>query len=159
MTIKISRYRLDMGDKPIKNVSEIEVQAIPSADNTGNGDIIDDILAGASVAFPNLVYLNSAGEWALVDANAVATCQGLLGIALETKANGEACKVLLRGFVRKDAWTWTPGGIIYASAAAAGGLTQTAPSGTDDVVMIVGVATRAERMYFCPQVIPVEYTV
>jgi len=132
------------------NEKNLDLDAVPSTDNTGIGMISDDINAGESIAFPNLVYLKSDGKWWKVDADAFATCQGLIGIALETKTDGQACKVLLNGFVRDDDWTWTVAGPIYASTTA-GGLTQTAPSGTDDVIKIVGVATHADRMYLHPE--------
>ncbi len=135
---------LDMNEK------NLDLDAIPSSDNTGIGTISDDIAAGESIGFPDLVYLKSDGEWWKVDADAAATCQGLIGIALETKTDGQACKVLLNGFVRDDDWTWTVAGPIYASTTA-GALTQTAPSGTDDIIKIIGVATHADRMYLHPE--------
>jgi len=133
------------------NEKNLDLDAVPSTDNTGIGMISDDINAGESIAFPNLVYLKSDGEWWKVDADTAATCQGLIGIALETKTDGNACKVLLNGFVRDDDWDWTIGGLIYADDDPAGGLTQTAPSGTDDVIKIIGVATHADRMYLHPE--------
>ena len=37
-------------------------------------------------------------------------------------------------------------------------LSQTAPSATDDVIQIVGVATHADRMFFNPSLVQVEHT-
>lgn len=132
------------------NHKSLDTYAIPSTDGTGEGVIVDDIDAGESIAFPNLVYLKSDGNWWKVDADAVATCQGLLGIALETKTAGNACKVLLHGFIRNNAWNLTPGTIFYAGTEV-GTLSDTAPSGTDDVVKIVGVATHADCIYIHPE--------
>ncbi|HNV61389.1 MAG TPA: hypothetical protein PKN54_00430, partial [Candidatus Cloacimonas acidaminovorans] len=144
-----------MGEDLTTNNYNILRKSIPSADNRGEGDIVTDIVAGETVAFPNLVYLKSDGKWWKADADAIASCD-LLGLALESKNADEACKVLLRGFVRDDDWNWTVAGKIYASVTP-GGLSQTAVSGEDDVVAIIGYATHADRLYFNPDNTRIEY--
>jgi hypothetical protein len=42
------------------------------------------------------------------------------------------------------------GGLIYASAAAVGGLVQTQPAGSGDQIQVVGVAYHADKMIFDP---------
>jgi len=140
---------IDLGE------SNIIYDAVMSADNKGAGDIVDDIVAGETIAFPQLVYLKSDGKWWKADADAIASTL-LLGLSLESKNADEAVKVLLRGFVRDDDWNWTVGGRIYASVTE-GSLSQTAPTGEDDVVAIAGYATHADRMYFCPDNARIEY--
>lgn len=140
---------IDLGE------SNIIYDAIMSADNKGAGDIVDDIVAGETIAFPQLVYLKSDGKWWKADADAIASTL-LLGLSLESKNADEAVKVLLRGFVRDDDWNWTVGGRIYASVTE-GSLSQTAPTGEDDVVAIAGYALHADRMYFCPDNARIEY--
>jgi hypothetical protein len=85
---------------------------------------------------------------AKADSNATAPCTAL---ALEA-ANGTK-KVLLIGTMRLDSWAWTMGpgelGLIYL-AASAGTLTQTKPTGTDDVVQPVGWALSDDCIFFCP---------
>jgi hypothetical protein len=132
----------------------IENISIITTDDTATGDKVTDIVAGETVAFANLAYLKSDGKWWKADMNAIATV-GLLGLILESKDAEAAVKVLLRGFVRDDNWNWTAGNPIYASAS--GGLTQTAPSGEDDVVAIVGWAVHADRMYFAPDNTRIEF--
>jgi hypothetical protein len=59
---------------------------------------------------------------------------------------------LLMGFARDDTWNWgTLGGTLYLDTATAGGMTQSAPSGTDDVVKILGYAVTADIIYFSPE--------
>jgi len=70
-------------------------------------------------------------------------------MALETKSADEACSMLVHGRVRDDDWNWTVGGLIYASTTA-GALTQTAPSGSSDIVQVVGVAYHANKIIFNP---------
>jgi hypothetical protein len=144
-----------MGEDLTTNNFNILRKSIPSADNRGEGDIITDIVAGETLAFPNLVYLKSDGKWWKADADAIASCD-LLGLALESKNADEAVKVLVNGFVRDDDWAWTVGGKIYASVDA-GALSQTAVSGEDDVVAIVGYATHADRLYFRPDNTRIEF--
>jgi hypothetical protein len=65
---------------------------------------------------------------------------------------------MILGFARDDTWNWTVGGTIYGTVTGTTGntLSQTAPTGTDDVVQILGVATHADRMFFSPQLTQVE---
>jgi hypothetical protein len=97
-----------------------------------------------------LLYLKSDGKWWKADANAAATMPGLR-MALESKTADQTCSMLVGGRVRDDDWNWTVGGLIFASAAAVGGLTQTPPNGSTDVVQIVGVAYHADKMIFAPE--------
>jgi hypothetical protein len=71
-------------------------------------------------------------------------------MALESKSADQTCSMLVAGRVRDDDWNWTVGGLVFASTTA-GALTQTAPSGTTDVVQIVGVAYHADKMLFAPE--------
>jgi hypothetical protein len=122
----------------------------PAADNSaGTQSIFDSATVGESVAFPDLLYLKSDGKWWKADADAASTMPGLR-MALETKSADAACSMLVQGRVRDDDWNWTVGGLIYASGTA-GALTQTAPSGTTDIVQIVGIAYHADKMIFNPE--------
>jgi hypothetical protein len=121
----------------------------PAADTTaGTQSIFDSATVGESVTFGNLLYLKSDGKWWKTDADAVATMPGLR-MALEAKSADQTCKMLVMGRVRNDAWDWTVGGLIFASTDA-GALTQTAPSGTTDIVQAVGIAYHADKMIFQP---------
>jgi hypothetical protein len=59
------------------------------------------------------------------------------------------------GWARDDSWSFTTGGLVYASITA-GALTQTAPSGTGDQVQVVGVAYHADKIQFSPAPVLVE---
>ena len=121
----------------------------PAADNSaGTQSIFDSAIVGESVAFPNLLYLKSDGKWWKSDADAAASMPGLR-MALESKTADQACSMLVAGRVRDDDWNWTVGGMIYASTTT-GALTQTAPSGSADIVQIVGIAYHADKIIFNP---------
>ena len=97
------------------------------------------------------VYLDSTPDWNLTDADAESTAGDvMLGLALEAGTATNPMNVLLQGFARDDTWAWTIGGAVYLDTTTAGGLTQTAPSGTGDVVRIVGYAISADAIYFNP---------
>jgi hypothetical protein len=117
-------------------------------DSAGPSRIQELVTVGEAVAFPDLLYLKSDGKWWKADADAATSMPGLR-MALETKAADGVCQVLRMGRVRDDGWAWTVGGLIYASTTA-GGLTQTAPSGSGDQVQVVGIAHHADKMIFDP---------
>ncbi len=103
--------------------------------------------AGATIAQFQTVVLNSSGAWVLSDANG-AGLQNALGVAAEagSVALGEL-KVLKNGYATLASWTWTPGLPIYNSGTP-GGLTQTAPAVSGDVVKVVGTAITATTVLF-----------
>jgi hypothetical protein len=59
------------------------------------------------------------------------------------------------GRVRDDDWDWTIAGKIFASTDV-GAYTQTAPSGTTDIVQVVGIAYHADKMIFQPEITTIE---
>jgi len=82
-----------------------------------------------------------------------------IALALETGTGSK--KVLLHGVIRNDAWNWTLGAgaanLIYVSITV-GTLTQTKPTGVDDVVQPVGWALSADVIYFCPSMMWITHT-
>ena len=115
------------------------------ANNTYEGQVIGGLLAGATIAQWEAVYLGGSSTWLLADANGSGTfpCRGL---AVAAYSSTNPALVIDKGFVRNDTWAWTPGGDIYLSATA-GGLTQTAPSTSGDKIQKVGFAATADIMY------------
>ena len=141
-----------IGTTDPKNALDIHHNPTGLADNTGGGDVVtfggedgsDTLAAG------KLMYLHSGGDWKYADADAAATSGPvLLGIALGTSVSDG---ILLRGFF--DAATiqgaFIKGATCYVSENA-GDIDFTAPSGTGDVVRVVGWATDvANVIYFNP---------
>jgi len=117
-----------------------------------------DFVANENQSFGDICFINADGEMQLADADAIASASAL-GMCTEAITTGNPALYLLLGFARDDTWDWTVGGLIYLSLTGTTGntLTQTAPSATDDVVQIVGVATHADRMFFNPQLVQVEH--
>lgn len=120
----------------------------PGSDHSANGIIGDEMTAGSTFSFGQVAYMASDGELTLADADAIATAPAI-AMAIESGSDGSPNDWLFQGFVRDDSWAWAVGGTIYLSTTA-GSMTQTAPSGSGDVVQVLGIATHADRMWFNP---------
>jgi hypothetical protein len=125
----------------------------PSADLTATG-VLGSVTPGETVAFGQLGYLKSDGKYWLADADAASTMPGVV-LFLEAKDADAACKALFVGWARNDAWSWTVGGMVFASTDS-GGLTQAQPAGSGDQVQAVGVAYHADKIFFNPSLVTVE---
>jgi len=74
-----------------------------------------------------------------------------MGIALESKGNGESGKLLLRGTIRDDsAFAGVMGDIVYLSDGTAGDMLYAAPSDSGDIVQILGFSIADNYIYFNP---------
>jgi hypothetical protein len=118
-----------------------------------NGEIA--YWGGGTVAAGTLYYYDSSGNWTAADADAESTSTGMLGIALAA-GTASTVGILLRGHARftgvsSFTGTTTVGAKLYVSTTA-GAFSQTAPTGTGDVVRIIGYvqSTANDQIYFCP---------
>lgn len=115
--------------------------------------------ANENHAFGDVCYINSDGQAQLIDADAISSMSGLFMATGSISADADGVYLAL-GIARNDAWNWTVGGLIYGTITGTTGntMSQTKPTGTDDVIQILGVATHADRIYFYPQLIQIELT-
>lgn len=150
-TIKISRFRLDMGELPINNIAGIKLNETPTTDKTASGLIVS-MTYGESITIGDLLYFKSDGKVYKADADGSSTYP-VMGLALATASSGSN-SVLLHG-IYKDVgrYNFTVGGVVYLSKTA-GAEIQTLSSFTvtNDVIQVVGIATHADRIYFNPSV-------
>ncbi len=123
------------------------------ADLSATGIIRSDVLATTVTKF-QLLYRASSGKLAPADADAAATMPGLY-LALAAGDAEDVIPVLAQGRARDDAWTWTPGGLLYAGTTP-GSLIQVPPDGAGDQVQVVGVAVDAYIIDFMPCQVLVE---
>ncbi len=133
------------------------VTAEPSVDHQASGTWID-LTASDTVAFGDVCRIDSNGKAALAKADAIANASGICMAVVSINANATG-RFLLLGVARDDTWNWTPGGLIYLSTTGttANTLTQSAPSGSNNVIQLLGVATHADRMLFKPELVQVEH--
>ncbi len=124
------------------------------SNDTGGGEVVT-FGGGSSFTAGKVYYLNSSGTWTETDADAIATSNGLLAIALGTAPSDG---MLLRGFFDAHSYlsNFVSGLPVYLSTTAAS-MDTTAPSGTDDVVRCVGYCTNtANVIYFNPSSTTIE---
>ena len=111
------------------------------------GDII--FLGSTSTTAGKLYHYKSDGTWEEADADAASTCDGLLAVALGT--NSASSGMLLRGTVTLSHDPGALGDVLFVSTTA-GEITATAPSGSGDIVRIVGYYLHATggQIWFNP---------
>lgn len=124
---------------------EVAISATHATDDTFHGVTLTGLLAGATIAQWEVVYLGGSSTWLLADANGSGTYPAR-GLAVASYASTDPAKILVHGTARNDAWSWTPGGDLYVSATA-GGITQTAPSTAGDKVQKIGFALTADVIF------------
>ncbi len=142
-----------------KRLAFTELIVAPAGDHYGSGFKLS-LTAHDAQAFGDVCYLNSDGEAALGKADAIATSKiFLMCVDVSVSANATGTYLLPGGIARDDTWNWTVGGFIYLTitGTTTNTLSQTAPTATDNCVVIVGIATHADRMYFDPQLVIVEH--
>ncbi len=153
-TIKISRFRMDMGELPINNVAAIRLMNAPTVDETASGLIINAYIGSNSQGIGAPLYMESNGHFHATDADSTTTSP-CVALAVDS-GTGAGKRILVHGILRVDAWNWTVGpgtaSLIYISTGT-GTLTQTQPSGTDDVIQPVGWALTSDCIYFSPSMI------
>ena len=139
--------------------TDLTVTAAPGSDHLASGIKIA-LTATATSNFGDVGYIASTGKVTFVDADAIASGIGLVMCADAQIAADASGNWLAFGVARDDTWAWTVGGLIYITVTATTGntLSQTAPTGTDDVVLPVGVALSADTMFFKPGLVAVELT-
>lgn len=149
-TIKISRYRMDMGELPINSVAGINLMNPPSVNDTASGLIIKANVSANSQGIGAPLYVDISGN--LVEANATTSATSpCVALAIDTGTGVK--RVLVHGVLRIDGWGLATGpgtaSLVYVSTAT-GALTQTQPSGTDQVIQPVGWALSSNSIYFAP---------
>jgi len=149
-TIKISRFRLDMGELPINSVAGIKLMNEPTADTTASGLIVTATVDTNAQGIGAPLFMAADGNLDTADADTSATSP-CVALALETGTGSK--KILVHGVLRVDSWNWTRGpgtlSLIYVSTTV-GTLTQTQPTGTDEVIQPVGWALSDDCIYFAP---------
>lgn len=142
------------GDKTLAENVGIVLDAALSADGKYSG-IVEAGTAGAALAFGEICYLQTSdSRWELARGNAASTSANKLAICvLAAAADGDPTLMLLFGKVRADSKfpALTVGAPVYISAATAGLITSTAPTGTTDfVVRKIGFGNTADELFFQP---------
>ncbi|MHA1305556.1 MAG: hypothetical protein ACTSPI_17790, partial [Candidatus Heimdallarchaeaceae archaeon] len=142
------------------HVDTIVEDFTPDADHfVGAGAKTIEGTAGESLSPGNLVYLKlSDGKWWKADADTEATSTGMLAIAVDTISADSTGTFLIEGVWRDDSLSFSTTGSsqpVFISTTA-GAFTTTAPSGSGDIVRIIGWTLSATSLYFRPDAAWVE---
>ena len=127
---------------------------IPST--TGSGQFYGDTVVfgsgpsgvDGSIEQGKLYYLDSSQQWEEADADAAASATGMLALAIVD----DSARFMVKGLARHSNFVgFTTGDVLYVSTTA-GGITKTAPTGSADIVRIVGYCTDGgnREIYFDP---------
>lgn len=137
--------------------SDVDYQ-ISATDQSHSGDTITmTVSASASYsAFGQPMFLNSSGELDTANATDSTTAPALCLLA---QSGTGSKKCVVSGVETRTAWSWTAGGIIYLSTdpSTNTGLTQTAPSGSGNIVQAIGVALSAHSIFVRPTMVTIEH--
>jgi hypothetical protein len=114
-----------------------------------NGEYYGELVAQGAGAgtVGNVYYYNGAGTWSITNATTSSGAKGLLGIA--TSAVGFDRGVMIRGFFLNTGWSFVAGQTLYLSTTN-GGITNTQPSASGNIVRVVGYALSSNEIYFNP---------
>jgi hypothetical protein len=140
----------------------IKLDAALSADLKYCG-ITEDGTAGTTLAFGDLIYLAAVdSRWELADADAASTSGEVkIGICVTVagSTDGNPVEVLLYGKIRADAVfpAFTISAPVYIGTTA-GDVQVAQPSGTDDVIRVVGYGNTADELFFCPSSFYITHT-
>ena len=102
---------------------------------------------GGTLTEGTVCYINGSGELAKADASAEATAKGMLVMLEDDILNTENGECSVIGFI--DSTGRTVGERYYLSTTA-GEITLTAPSGSNEIVRVIGFASSATEIYFHP---------
>lgn len=137
----------------IHPVSPIPLNQTPG-DDTYSG-IVATFSSTSSTSQWELVFMAGAGTMTKAKADAIATMPVR---AIATDAIDGSGVYLLKGFIRHDAWSFTPGAPLYCSDGTAGLITASVPTGSNHVVQQVGWAVAEDIIWFDPNTTYLELT-
>ena len=126
------------------------------ADASYEGDVV--YFGGTTSMTKGTIYhYKSDGTWEVANANAVATSDGLLGVALGAASDTNG--MLLRGMVTLDHDPGAVGDVLFLSNTA-GDASATAPSDNNDIVRVIGYCLDVSKgkIWFNPDNTFVEVT-
>lgn len=123
------------------------------ADQSGAGIVDKGTVDANATGFGAALYVTGDGHFEEAAATGQATMP-CMALALDT-GTGADKNVLFWGRARNDAWAFTPGAYIYVNTTT-GGLTETQPSGSGEIVQVVGVATASNTVFFNPSYVTIQ---
>lgn len=126
--------------------SIIQMNPFPASNFEYSGWISQEIV-DVAVIRGQLLYFNvETQHLTLAQANSQDTLPAR-AIALETKNPGELCRVLRKGTLRNNDWGFS-GNSIYVSPTTAGGLVDSQPTSSGQLIQLIGHPIGSNVAYF-----------
>lgn len=135
-----------------------EIDSIPDNDHESSGTKIT-LIANEDQYFGDICYIYSNGNAKIANATVISTSSAIVMCSDNRIDANTSGSYLLNGIARNDSWSWTVGGLVYltTNGTTSNTLSQTAPSATNNVIQIIGIATHADRIFFNPSLVQVEH--
>jgi len=141
------------------NITFTDTITQDSIDDHDAQGIIMTFQAGMTVTPFSPVYLHTDDEVHEADADGIATMP-CIGVSINTSnvSDGDAIEVMVLGLIRDESFTdfGTNGAPVYVSTTV-GTMTNTAPSGTNDVVQVVGHSIGEKLLFVQPCLTTIEH--
>ena len=152
-TNNVVRFTQDNSGAVFKTKVQLPLRVLKRSDTGVASESTGDVVFFGnteSMVIGKIYHLKNDSTWELVNASAVATSDGLLAVALGETSNEGG--MLLRGFVTLEHDPGAIGDVLYASHTATGEATATKPTGTGNVVRILGYCLGAsdKKIFFNP---------
>ena len=129
------------------NGAELEFNAESSAVSSAGNAEGTVVKFGTGTLVAGQIYTHASGAWVAVDADAQATTEGLLGMAIGTSPTTDGLLIHGVGYLSHD--PGTAGDVLYVSATA-GQVTGTQPSTTGQFVRVAGYCLADNKVFFSP---------
>jgi hypothetical protein len=141
---------LETSTNTLNTVATLHTTQINAISNNLDGAILitregNAGAGGLNLGYSNLCYL-TGGSWSNANASTNVTSSGLLGIA---RGSPLATHGMLLNGICTNVWGFTAGQILYVGVNN-NQITATRPTGTNQVVRIVGYAINSTSIYFNP---------
>lgn len=128
----------------------------PSSNNDYSG-VLKSLSVDSSVAAGTVCYMNSSAKMIAADADSSTSTAGMIALATANISASALGNFLLQGIHSNTSYSFTAGQTLYVSTTP-GAPTATIPSGTGDIVRIVGYALGTSSIYFRPDNTFIELT-
>lgn len=138
--------------------SSVALTAAPSAG--ASSGITLTLTSSGTQTIGDIVKINSSGQAALAKADVIADASALFIATAAVSGSGSNTYMALGTLRLSSSASWTKGGLIYLTATGTTGntMSQTAPSSTNNVIQILGVALDVGTIMFHPSLVQVEHT-
>lgn len=142
-------------DSTSTNKQSQQWSILQASDNTYDGDVVT-IKAGENLVYGEVVYMYTDGKVYKADAGGTGSLTNsypsfgiVVANSISTNAQG---LIMTRGYIRDNTtFNFSSSGKVVYLSSTAGDITETAPSGTNDAVQIIGLSMDGDNLYFNPQ--------